>query len=118
MEIPAAELDSQVQVLQPCCNRVQSQGGDEVSHVCAPAGDLSSSERDDAVGMRAHENGFHSRAPSQSNASDGACDDAAVFASAAAHQPASSALQRAPSGPSHSHGQDGESQIRSAAAVQ
>ena len=51
------------------------------------------------MGARAHENGFHSRAPSQSNVSDGAFDDAASFHSAAAQQPASSSL--------HGPGQDG-----------
>ncbi len=66
----------------------------------ASAGDLNSSGRGGALGIRAHENGFHSRAPSQSNVSDAAFDDAASFHSAAAQQPASSSL--------HGPGQDGK----------
>ena len=52
------------------------------------------------MGTRVHENGFHSRAPSQSNVSDAAFDDAASFHSAAAQQHASSSL--------HGPGQDGK----------
>lgn len=57
------------------------------------AGDLSSNGNSEAMEMRTHGNGMHSRGPSQSNISDTLFDDCASYHSASAHQPISNAFE-------------------------